>query len=595
LEETHLSVRETDEILHEFNITDGEVSKAIYKIITKAKLPRRFVIADHSGKSYTIFAGTGRLKDENGKPVKLFKPRHEDDSVSGRSVTVGDGEAKPSTPFPEPKPTPKPQKGKEKEKPSEKTMAEAASTLGAKCRSIEAFIRSTYASEILGEKLLEKEIQALVYVLARVDAETSTYPTTRTPSRLYDWATVRSSITLPFLNLSQAANEAKFDKEFDLKAGWGFTDDNVVLPSKESIDDDETYWGKIGDLLHVMGIDHTYSASKGETVPDISSTTLARNNYFGNVYLRLVELVKSPGSATLRSGKITALEEVKNHVDYMVLLHLYQKDKERYKNLPLSPIVQSCQRTVKVTRNSIGAKNKIETTLTDSHVGCLLSERLLIYVEKQIGKTPESEPFFRFIGEIIKRIALKVSDDYTLPKSFFASPNIVIRRQLRRGPEIKSKGTTKPGNTYVPFSFAKSAECSDMPEAIRKTLTSAGSNVSQYVDSINSFTLDEQNEVIPSTLKYVSLCYSLSDDLRKAWQKNAEVLSELDQFTSFFETNPLTLDEEDRDRYLAVMSRKVHNTRPVHSDETKQAVLKKNVLEAVDSRKRSRKGQTSSK
>jgi hypothetical protein len=471
-----------------------------------------------------------------------------------------------------------------------KTMAQVAGSLKAKYSEIEVFLRTTYSSEITEGSLSEKEIQALVYTLARVPNEVGTFPKTRTPSRLYDWAVVRATITLPYLSLANAAENAKFDKEFDQKADWGFQDNKFILPTKESLDDDDTFWGKIADLLSVMGKTVEFSAQKGETVPDLSLTRLTKDSYFGYVYIRLVELSKSPGSATIRtSEKITALDVVKNHVDYVALTMLYQKDKERYKNLPLSSSLRSCQRSLKRSKEVLNKKGKTEMVMTTDYLGTALAERLSNYLDKRVGKSPEAEPFSRFIFEIIKQIVAKVDIDYIVPKSYFSAPASVLRRSLRHGPDTMQKGQSRKGATYVPFSFAKSSECSDMPEIVRKTLTTAGSDISKNIDSINSLNILEQNRVIPDASRYILLCYAVSDDLRKKWQKEARVVSEPQKLLDYFKYNPLLSPEKERKEYLENLGKSMIQTCPVSKNPQEQALIKSKVTEIVDKKRSARK------
>jgi hypothetical protein len=416
-------------------------------------------------------------------------------------------------------------------KKPKKSMAEAASTLQEKYAEVEKFIRETYSTLILSKELTEEEIQALLKILVRVDKDISVFPNTRTPSRLYDWATVNSNITFPFISLKEAAKGLKFDKNFDYRSQWGYVDGKFIFPVKESLDADETFWGRIADLCTALGVKSEFSAMNDETVPDLSHTSLAKNNYFGYVFIRLVELSKSPSSATIRTPeRPTILDSVKNNVDYVFLMEIYARDREKYENMQFSPVVHSCQRTIQNVKEVQGKKGKSETVTTRSYTGNLLSERLCAYVQKRITKAPESEIFSRFILSIIQKIALKVPENFVIPKVFFSTPGSLIRRQLRHGPEVTRKGKTVQGNTYIPFSFAKSSECEAMPETHRKSLTSIGASVSKHIDALNSLSVTEQNSIMPMALKYVNYCYSLSDELRKRWQKQAEVLVDMIHF-----------------------------------------------------------------
>jgi hypothetical protein len=472
-----------------------------------------------------------------------------------------------------------------------KTVAEAASTLKNKYSEVESFLRELYSGIIVSGELSEKEIQALVYVLARIPEEkVSSYPINRAPSRLYDWAVVRSSITLPYLGLKSASDNLKFDEDFSLKSDWGFKDDKFILPAKESLDSDESFWGKLSDLITVLGYEVEYSAMKGETVPNISLSSLAKNNYFGLVFIRLIELAKSPTSATIRTGtKLSNLDIVKNHVDYVALNTIYINDREKYGKLPISASSRSCQRSIKSVKEVPGKKNKTELVTSTSHVGYILAERLSSYCEKTVGKSPEAEPFFRFIKEIIFKIISKTSSDYVLPKSFFAPPNTFVRKFLRKGPEITSKGTTKPGNTYVPFSFAKSSECQEMPESIRKSLTSIGANISKNIDSINSYPVLQQNHLIDDAVRFVKCCYALSDDIRKQWQTKAVIPDNLKGLSDFTEQNIFSLPSRQRESILNDMAKIVVKTTNVHNDNLEQEKLKASVCSMIASKRSARK------
>jgi hypothetical protein len=470
-----------------------------------------------------------------------------------------------------------------------KSFKEAARTLEEKMKSCESFVRTTYATEISNGSLSEKEVQALVYILGRVPLEVSEVPKSRTPSRLYDWAVVRATISFPYYSLKQAADNAKISKEFGYKAPWGLIDDGFVLPSKESIDDDETFWGKIYDLLTYMGEKVTFSAQKGETVPDISSTALAKNNYFGRVFVRLVELLRAPNSATIRGGdRLTELDLAKNHVDYVLLSLILAENKEHYGNLQLSYEATLCQRAVVSQRPVLSKKGKTEIVSSTSRTGYVLADLLGPYIETKIGKSPEAEPFFRFILEIIKKIITRIPKDYVLPKSLFAPVSVSVRKYLRHGPEIQAKGKTKPGRTYVPFSFAKSSICDDMPETVRKTMTTAGSNVSKYIDQVNNFDVFDQNVIYPRVVRYVQLCYTTSDELRKAWQKNGLVLAELDEFRKRFEVDPFPTVQAG-DKFLDALEAASFKMRSLHTDKSQQAKLLSKLAGTMESRRASRK------
>jgi hypothetical protein len=301
-------------------------------------------------------------------------------------------------------------------------------------------------------------------------------------------------------------------------------------------------------------------------------------------------LVRAPNSATLRSGdKLTELDIAKNHVDFVLLSLILADNKEHYGHLQLSHEATLCQRAVVSSRPVQNKKGKTEIVSSTSRTGFILAELLGPYIEVKIGKSPEAEPFFRFVMEIIKKIQARITDEeYELPKSLFAPVSSSIRKYLRHGPEIQAKGKTKPGRTYVPFSFAKSSVCDDMPETVRKTMTTAGSNVSKHIDQVNNFSVIEQNGIYPLVIRYVQVCYSLSDDLRKSWQKYGLVLIEHERFRKYFESDPFP-SFEGAEEVVNKLEKVTFKVGPLHSDKEQQATLLAKLAVTMESRRASRK------
>jgi flagellar biosynthesis/type III secretory pathway chaperone len=284
---------------------------------------------------------------------------------------------------------------------------------------------------------------------------------------------------------------------------------------------------------------------------------------------------------------LSSLDKAKNDVDYVLLHYIYNNEKEKYLNLSLSPDLHHSQRKVVSTRTTT-EHGKTTVVQSNSYVGYALAESLSLYVQKSVGKSPEAEPFFRFIHEIIQKLALKTDKNFVIPKAFFSPSNVLLRKDLRHGPDVTSKKGTRKGNTYVPFSFAKSLECQEMPETLRKTLTGVGATVSKQIDSINHLDILSQNQVLPDAKRYVSLCYALSDDLRKRWQSNAEVIADTSSLDIFTHYNIVEQSQEDRQKILNIISKYVCETVPLYNDATKQKSVQDKVLSVVDQKKKSR-------
>jgi hypothetical protein len=464
----------------------------------------------------------------------------------------------------------------------------AASLLQQKATEIETWIRNNYSTLITNKELSEEEIQALVGTLIRVDSVTGDYPINRTPSRLYDWAYTRSSITFPYPSLKLASGHVMFDKDFNLKLPWGFSDGKFTFPSKESLDDDSSYWGKLYDLITVLGGKVEWNATTGPSVPDIGETDLLKNDYFSLVYLRLVELAKSPSSATLRSGTKTKLDLVKNHVDYVVLDLILKTKLKEYGNLPLSSSADNCRRVLTTSR-TVTVGKKTQTEIVKSYNGYALAEGLSAYQSGKISKSPEGEPFFKLILEIIKLILAKQGGDYTLPKSLFNPPSTVLRSLLRKGPERKKQSGKVSSVTYVPFSFVKSQECLRMNEVIRKTLTKVGSTISGRVDSVNNMPIKEANAAIPWMEQYVAFCYSVSDQLRKEWQLAGLIPSDLSELVKVFNEEFFEVDDDAKEIFMDAARKWEVKMTPNYKDSGEQASLVETLKLAQEEKKKARR------
>lgn len=475
------------------------------------------------------------------------------------------------------------------EKEEEKSYADTAKSLTVRAKEIEEWLRNQYYDLIKSGDLSEESIQALVATLLRVKKEFSEYPMNRTPSRLYDWAFTLAGVTFPFPSLKTASGNVKFDQNFGLQLSWGPKNGRFVFPVRESLDDDDTYWGKLYDLINAVGGKVVFEASNDASVPDISETEVAKNDYFSHVFLRLVELAKSPGSATIRTGaNLTKLEIARNHVDLVALDYIFEENKDKYQNLSVSPSINTSRRVIpnkRVTRD--GKKSTVQ--VYNTYTGYALAQNLQLYVEKSVAKTPEGEPFFKLIKEIIWMLIAR-AEEPAIPKSFFEPPSNSIRSLIRKGPErAKQKGRVAKPVSYIPFSFVKSSDCSQMREVVKKTLTSCGSIISTRIDSINNLPIHEANSMVPWMKEYVQLCYMISDQLRKDWQTSCKVLGDVDILLGYFKEEFFDLSEDHKRDFLENLKKEHFKTVPNFDETTDQYALVKSVTEAVEKRKAERR------
>jgi hypothetical protein len=568
--------------LDSFVLVDPEAIKQVNRINAEAELKQFLLLVMKKMGIYQIDRSEDTLPFVFRRRPEGFQPIYPRRSTSAEEIKENSAEKAESS-----KDTELSQASAEKQKLKIDYSA-AASALQQKATEIEKWIRNNYSTLVASKDLSEEEIQALVGTLIRVGSETEQYPKNRTPSRLYDWAYTRSSITFPYPSLKLASGHVMFDKDFSLKLPWGATEDKFIFPSRESIDDDGTYWGKLYDLITVLGGEVEWNATAGPSVPDIGETELTKNDYFSLVYLRLVELVKSPSSATIRNGAKEKIDIVKNHVDFVVLDLISKGRSEDYGFLPINPLTNQCRRVL-TSSKTVSDGKKTKTEIVKSYSGYALAEGLLSYQSGRISKSPEGEPFFKLILKIIKMILSKIDVDYVLPKSLFNPPSSVLRSLLRKGPERKKQKGTVSSVTYVPFSFVKSQECLRMNEVTRKTLTKIGSTISSRIDSVNNLPIKEANKAIPWMEEYVAFCYSTSDQLRKEWQLSGLIVSDLSELSDTFDEDFFALSSENKKIFMDSARSWQIKTIPNYKDAGDQGALVEILRNIQEDKKKTRR------
>jgi len=114
-----------------------------------------------------------------------------------------------------------------------------------------------------------------------------------------------------------------------------------------------------------------------------------------------MELIRSPNSATIRTGNVTRAEtHIKNAVDFVVLDSQYQRE-QSLQTLAISGYATSEGRRTSKVETRVG--NKVN--YTSVYIGYKLADLLLAYIQSSSAKAPEGEPFFRLILEMLRRIA----------------------------------------------------------------------------------------------------------------------------------------------------------------------------------------------
>jgi len=493
-----------------------------------------------------------------------------------------------------------------KEKPKKKPVSSYADRVSEQQKlsaGIKSLLEETYRSLIQDQKLSEQELFALAETLSRVpqekwNAEKSNLLSARTPSRLYEWAIANSSVVLPYLSLKVAGENMKDSNRFAPGMTWGLIDGIFHLPKEESCSD-SNLWTLISDILIATFGDKAVKrdALMDSSVPSLDSDVVAKNTVINPILVRILELFKSPGSATIRSTDSTENDRsIRNAVDFYVLDRYRSRHHDLYEYMVYTPLITNYRRLVTTTVTKQTSKGPVIET-RPRHIGYALSTLLIKYVETPNTKgTPENEPFVRFIFSILDKVVERIEaiGAYYLPKSLFVDPASTLKTKIRRGPDISRKGKAAKSNLYIPFSFTKSSECERMRETIRKDLTSIGSDILNNINSINHLSIHDQNNYFWFYEQYISICYSISDEIRKRWRLEARVIDTKPIKLALVDNFPIetpvsdegiSFDEED---YINRCRKVKLIFSPASTDEQEIKAIKESISTVINARKQKR-------
>lgn len=394
----------------------------------------------------------------------------------------------------------------------------------------------------------DEEMAALGEVLSRVPDDIWEKEKEKvlryTKENIYYWGIVNSSIIFPYLKLDEAAKNVKSLTRS--VHSWGWKDKEVHLPRRETIKEDSTLWGLIIFILERnIGEDKIFYDvdTFDSSFPMLDNETTQRKPKILLILKRIIELFKSPATATIRTVDLSKAEvHIKNVVDGYVLDQIRRRSR-KYDNHELSGICNSQVRRTKKITKTVTVGGRQNTVTIDTYVGYKLCEFLAEYTEES-NKEYEYTGFSKFITtllDLIVEINLK-DESYTLPRIFFQTPSEQVRLGIRKGPKIKAKDGKEKCNNYIPFSFVKSSECTEYPIVTKKKLTDIGTAVIRNLDSVNKMSLIESNDFIPALKGYMEASYYFSDDMRREWRSKAIVPDDpsyiktllCDQFNLFF-------------------------------------------------------------
>jgi len=479
--------------------------------------------------------------------------------------------------------------------PVNRTIADIAGHHQKMVASISDEIRIAKAIDISDGKISQEQVIALAETISRVSNEIweqeRNVVLRLSADKIYAWALPRSSIVYPYLNLKKAAEHIKAARLTPERLTWGYVDDKFHLPKIESVQD-SNLWDMIRNTLEAnygrenVLCDRDFDSS----MPELSNEEMVKKPALEAVVIRILELFKSPLTATIRGSQLDKVEiAIKNQVDFLVLNRIYQRD-EDYRGLNLSGIALSQGRRVERVSKSEGKRVVFTPTLT----GVKLAETLADYLTNKTTKVPEHEPFVRFIFSILD----KISDDidtskYQIPQIFFTAPSEQLRSIVRKGPVIKTKKGERT-NLYIPLSFVKASECDSMPESIKKILTDTGAGVIKHLDSINKLPVKVASLMNSAFAEYVHIAYSFSDEIRKIWRSEAKFPQNAHSFRELFCEKFIDYKEplDDYQRKFGVYLDRMRNLKirfsPVKDEPDEQARLSERIRLAVKEKKDSR-------
>jgi hypothetical protein len=444
-----------------------------------------------------------------------------------------------------------------------------------------------YQTHISDQKLSDEALNALSESLLRVPPERMVpidlkrFPN---PEKLYLWIIANSNIVFPHMTLKNAVE--KMRHSVYLPRTWGVTQDGKFrLPKLESTLEDSNAWGLIREIIMANWPDDLAEDSDiTESTPELGNDECAKNPVLEQTLIRILELVRSPNSATIRSNDGRQETFIKNAVDFVVLDEIYQREKD-LQNLTIDGYAISAgRRAAKVESKS----NTSKTTYTTVYLGHKLADIVGQFVNVKTSKSPEGEPFYRIIHEMLRRISTMGVGQ--IPKAFFETPSNQLRNRIREGPQVKTKKGLKH-NLYVPLSFVKSSECSLFPEVTRKELIDVSSKIVKNLDHVNKMPIKEAAQKLPLFDEYLKLSYSISDTCRSEWRKNGYCPSP-DQIEDLMVRKFEHLDssEYDSDKFrlylttLKVSARQLTFT-PVYNEPERQLQLKAEITKALESKK----------
>jgi hypothetical protein len=259
--------------------------------------------------------------------------------------------------------------------------------------------------------------------------------------------------------------------------------------------------GDLGDIEELKDLPHDWVS--------LNTDAIEKNLILKEVILRILELKRSPRTATIRHNLADPKNIARNAVDFVILERIFERC--NYKHLRIGSVaLHTGRRRVTVTNPGKPPRK--------AYIGYSLCEALAREGHGDIRDLEKLNYMNFFIG-LLRDLADTLPEEYELPGSFIETPSVTVKTVVRKGPAIRTRKAER-SNLYIPYSYVKSAECLRFPETSRRECTDLGAHVMVQADCVNKLSLREADNAIPKYQNFIYAHYLAGDKIRSEWRRN---------------------------------------------------------------------------
>jgi len=157
----------------------------------------------------------------------------------------------------------------------------------------------------------------------------------------------------------------------------------------------------------------------------------------------------------------------------------------------------------------------------------------------------------------------------------------IAQSECPKGADNTKKGNKS--NLYIPFSYAKSQECTLMPEVHKREIVEVGAEIHKNLDHINKLPVKEANAMLPLYQRYLKVAYAHSDESRKRWRTSCYIPHKDDLMILVRDIE--NMGERDFSNALDEMESQRVRYHPVSDNPEEQASLREQVAKEIKRKK----------